>query len=224
MYRTMSIAAVVAILAWLANTAITQEKSKESGKTQPKTASQMEGPFYPDKLPTDTDNDLVIVGTSKTIAKGTVTHLSGRITTVNGKPLTGAIVEIWQVDGNGVYLHSDSSGRGGYDKNFQGYGRCLTNLNGEYYFRTLKPVPYPGRTPHIHFIVKKDQTRLLTTQLYVKGDPRNLKDGLFKDVPDGKARESIVADFVPLKGSKTGELTARFDIVVGLTPNLIDDD
>jgi protocatechuate 3,4-dioxygenase beta subunit/enterochelin esterase-like enzyme len=189
-----------------------------------KTPAQMEGPFYPDKLPADTDNDLVIVNDSKTMAKGTVTHLSGKVVGTNGKPVAGAVVEIWQVDSNGIYLHSGSDNRANYDKNFQGYGRCITNQQGEYYFRTIKPVPYPGRTPHIHFIVKKDGKRLLTTQMYVKGEPLNAKDGILNEIKDAKVRESIIVDFRPLEGSKTGELTAQFNLVVGLTPDVKDKD
>src|SRR6202453_2330024 len=102
------------------------------------------GPFYPDRLPIDTDNDLLIVNNSITPAVGEVTHLTGRVLSRSGEPVAGAIVEIWQVDNRGVYLHTgDSSGRQ-RDTNFQGFGRCSTSRKGEYYFRTIKPVPYPG--------------------------------------------------------------------------------
>jgi protocatechuate 3,4-dioxygenase, beta subunit len=78
------------------------------------TPRQTEGPFYPDRLPLDTDNDLIIVGNSVTPAIGVVTHLSGRILTAAGSPIRNAVVEIWQVDSNGVYLHSSprEGGRG----------------------------------------------------------------------------------------------------------------
>src|SRR5437868_11091578 len=114
------------------------------------TPRQTEGPFYPDKLPLDTDNDLLIVNDSITPAVGKITHLTGRILDAKGNPLRNALVEIWQVDNNGVYLHSRDT-HATRDKNFQGFGRFLTGSTGEYYFRTVKPVPYPGRTPHIHF-------------------------------------------------------------------------
>ena len=116
-----------------------------------RTPRQTEGPFYPDKLPLDTDNDLVIVNDALTPAVGQVTYLSGRILDEQGQPVRSALVEIWQVDGNGVYLHSGSSNREKRDGNFQGFGRFLTGSSGEYLFRTVKPVPYPGRTAHIHF-------------------------------------------------------------------------
>jgi protocatechuate 3,4-dioxygenase beta subunit len=218
--RSLRTLTVVAVVAWLAGGVLAQQPDKG----QPQTPPQMEGPFYPDKLPSDTDNDLVIVNNSKTLAKGTITHLHGKVIATNGKPVAGAIVEIWQVDSSGIYLHSGSDNRDKYDKNFQGFGRCLTNLNGEYYFRTIKPVPYPGRTPHIHFIVKKNDKRLLTTQLYIKGEPLNAKDGILNAIKDQKVRDALIVDFAPLPGSKSGELVARFDIVVGLTPEILDKD
>ena len=104
----------------------------------------MEGPFYPDKLPLDTDNDLLIVNDSITPAVGQITYLSGRVLDRRGNPLRNAVVEIWQVDGKGVYLHSGSENRDRRDAHFQGYGRFLTGARGEYCFRTVKPVPYTG--------------------------------------------------------------------------------
>ena len=183
-----------------------------------RTPPQMEGPFYPDQLPLDTDNDLIIVNESLTPAVGEVTHLSGRILDARGEPMRNVLVEIWQVDGRGVYLHKGSSNRERLDANFQGFGRFLTGAKGEYYFRTVKPVPYPGRTPHIHVILKKGSRRLLTTQLYVKGEARNEEDGIYRSITDLKARELITIDFAPVPGSAIGELSAKADIVVGFTP------
>jgi protocatechuate 3,4-dioxygenase, beta subunit len=183
-----------------------------------KTPRQTEGPFYPNKLPLDTDNDLLIVNDSITPAVGEVTHLSGRILGPSGEPVRNALVEIWQVDGKGIYIHTDCPNRNQHDENFQGFGRFLTASSGEYYFRTVKPVPYPGRTPHVHFKIKKGAKELLTTQCYVKGEPLNEKDGIYRSIRDPKARESVTIDFVPLKGSRIGELIARFDIVLGSTP------
>lgn len=183
-----------------------------------RTPPQTEGPFYPNKLPLDTDNDLLIVNDSITPAVGNITHLSGRVLDAKGNPVKNALVEIWQVDGTGVYLHTNDSGRKERDKNFQGFGRFLTSSSGEYYFRTVKPVPYPGRTPHIHFKVKKGGKDLLTTQCYVKGEPGNEKDGVLKAIKDAKARESVIVEFAKVKESKIGELAAKFDIVLGITP------
>lgn len=178
-----------------------------------------EGPFYPDKLPLDTDNDLIIINDSVTPAVGEITHLSGRILTPTGASVRNAVVEIWQVDNHGVYLHSrDMNGGGKRDANFQGYGRFLTDSSGAYYFRTIKPVPYPGRTPHIHFGISKNGRRIYTTQMMINGHPQNDGDGVFESGGDALARETLLVDFKPLPGSRIGELTAEFDIVLGVTP------
>ncbi|HEY3393962.1 MAG TPA: protocatechuate 3,4-dioxygenase [Lacipirellulaceae bacterium] len=181
------------------------------------TPRQTEGPFYPDRLPLDTDNDLLIVNDGITPGVGEITHLTGRILDANGNPLRNALVEIWQVDGHGVYLHTADT-HAKRDANFQGFGRFLTGSTGEYYFRTVKPVPYPGRTPHIHFKVKRSGQSEFVTQCYVKGHPQNERDGIFRSLRDAKARESLLVDFKPIKDSKLRELEARFDIVLGLTP------
>jgi protocatechuate 3,4-dioxygenase beta subunit len=183
-----------------------------------RTPRQTEGPFYPDRLPLDTDNDLIIINNSITPAVGEITHLSGRILGSNGTPIRNALVEIWQVDNGGAYLHSRTGNRSRRDANFQGFGRFLTSSSGDYYFRTIKPVPYPGRTPHIHFKVKVRGRPDFTTQCYVRGEPRNARDGIYNSIRDRAARESVTIDFAPLRGSRTGERTARFDIVLGFTP------
>jgi protocatechuate 3,4-dioxygenase beta subunit len=183
-----------------------------------RTPAQTEGPFYPNKLPLDTDNDLLIINDGITPAVGEITHLGGRVLDAKGNPLRNVLVEIWQVDGNGAYLHSGTTNRDKRDANFQGFGRFLTGSTGEYYFRTVKPVPYPGRTPHIHFKLKKGGKELLVTQCYIKGHPGNDKDGIYRSLRDAKARDALTVDFAPIKESKIGELAAKFDIVLGVTP------
>ena len=183
-----------------------------------RTTHVAEGPFYPDNMPLDTDNDLLVINDTITPAVGEVTHLSGRIRSASGEPMPGVTVEIWQVDGKGVYLHTGSNNRDKRDRNFQGFGRFLTDRKGQYYFRTVKPVSYPGRTPHIHFIVKKGRKRLLTTQMFINGHPQNDRDFLFRRLRDPIARQSVLVDFKPIKNSKVGELAAKFDIVLGVTP------
>jgi protocatechuate 3,4-dioxygenase beta subunit len=182
------------------------------------TPAQTEGPFYPDRLPLDTDNDLLIINDGITPAVGEVTHLTGKVLDANGNPLRNALVEIWQCDRNGAYLHTGTDNRQKSDKNFQGFGRFMTGSTGDYYFRTIRPVPYPGRTPHIHYKIKHKGQEKLTTQCYVKGEPRNDRDGIYRSIRDPRARESITVDFAPIKESKIGELAARFDIVLGFTP------
>ena len=183
-----------------------------------RTLQQTEGPFYPDKLPLDTDNDLLVLNDGITPAVGEVTYLSGRILDTKGDPIRNAVVEIWQCDSGGAYLHTRTGNPEKRDVNFQGFGRFLTGSSGEYLFRTIKPVPYPGRTPHIHFAVKMKGREKWTTQCYVKGHPGNEKDGIWRGVRDEKQRDAITVDFTPLKGASAGELAARFDIVMGSTP------
>jgi len=181
------------------------------------TPAQTAGPFYPDRLPLDTDNDLIIINDGLTAGVGQITHLSGRLTDAKGTPIRNAVVEIWQVDGNGVYLHKGSSDATKRDKNFQGFGRFLTGSSGEYYFRTVKPVAYPGRAPHIHFAVKMKGQERWTTQCYIAGEASNQRDGIYMG-ESVEGRNALAVKFLPLKGSKIGELFANFDLVMGFTP------
>ncbi|MFO0937229.1 MAG: protocatechuate 3,4-dioxygenase [Gemmataceae bacterium] len=187
-----------------------------------KTPRQTEGPFYPNKLPLDTDNDLIRINEDITPAVGEITHLTGKVLDVKGNPVRNCVVEIWQCDAKGVYLHTGDSDKkkAQQDAHFQGFGRFATSSKGEYYFRTIKPVPYPGRTPHIHVKVKKNGKELLCTQCYIAGHPGNPKDGVYQGIKDAKQRDNVTIDFAKLKDSKLGELTANFDIILGATPEL----
>ncbi|MDP8243839.1 MAG: protocatechuate 3,4-dioxygenase [Candidatus Hinthialibacter antarcticus] len=182
------------------------------------TPRQNEGPFYPDHLPLDTDNDLLVINDAINPAVGVVSHLSGRILDQNGAPVRNAEVKIWQVDSKGSYLHSQSSNRANRDKNFQGFGRFLTSSKGEYYFRTIKPVAYDSRTPHIHFAVETKAKPRFTTQLYIKGEPENERDNVLRGIREPKLRDAVIKEFTPISASRTGELSATFDIVLGYTP------
>ena len=155
-----------------------------------------------------------------TPAVGEITHLGGRILDAKGDPIRNALVEIWQVDNNAIYFHTQGGSREKRDSNFQGFGRFMTGGSGEYYFRTIKPVPYPGRTPHIHFAVKIKGREKFTTQCYVKGHPKNESDGVLRGIRDAKQKASVLVDFAPVKGSKIGELATKFDIVMGFTPEV----
>ena len=187
-----------------------------------RTPELTEGPFYPDKLPLDRDNDLIIIGDHTTPALGEITHLTGKVLGPNGSPVKGATIEIWQCDANAVYLHSadSSSKQDTQDRNFQGYGAFTTASDGGYRFRTIKPVPYPGRPAgHIHVKVSRGGKELITTQIFVAGAPGNKQDGIFLDAGDAVDRELVQADFRPVPGSKIGELAASFEIVLGKTPD-----
>ena len=144
------------------------------------TAVTGDGPFYPDRLPLDTDNDLLIVNDGLTPAVGDITHFTGRLFAENGAPVRNAFIEIWQSDVNGSYIHTEGRNDGKIDANFQGYGRFLTDSDGRYYFRTIKPVPYTlqgqFRAPHIHVAVSKAGRRIMATQALVKGHEANTRD------------------------------------------------
>jgi protocatechuate 3,4-dioxygenase beta subunit len=176
------------------------------------TPRQSAGPFYPPQLPLDDDNDLTRVRGRGAPAMGQSTDLSGRVIDQNGRPLTDARIEIWQCDANGRYRHPRDPGTLEPDLNFQGHGHTLADAGGRYRFRTIRPVPYPGRTPHIHVAVLRDGGPVLVTQLYVEGEPRNGGDFLFNRVPPER-RHLVVAEFQPAAGTGA-ELQARFDIVV----------
>ncbi len=183
------------------------------------TPPMTEGPFYPDKLPLDTDNDLVRINDTITPSVGAITHLHGKVTDIKGNPIPNARVEIWQVDGKGAYIHSKDGGLTGpkRDDHFQGFGRFMTARDGRYYFRSIKPVPYGPRTPHIHFRIYRGEKKALTTQCFIAGDKGNEKDGLIKRL--GEPAKHLMVKFTPILDSKTGELRAEFDIILGLTPD-----
>lgn len=177
-----------------------------------------EGPFYPTEIPADDDSDLVRMAGVVREAGGDILHLTGRVLDRSARRLEGIRVEIWQCDANGVYLHPGSRGSDHRDVAFQGFGHAVSKPDGAFAFRTIVPVPYPGRTPHIHFAVKSTGQETFTTQCYVKGEPQNQRDGVLRGIQDVKARESVIVPFTPIPSSKTGELAATFDIVLGFTP------
>lgn len=176
------------------------------------TPSQTAGPFYPESLPLDSDNDLIHVAGRDGVARGTVTNVYGRVLDPGGRAIGDARVEIWQCDANSRYHHPDDRNPAAPDENFQGYGATRTDAEGRYRFRTIRPVPYPGRTAHIHFRITTPSNEQLTTQLYVRGEPGNAEDFLFKRL--GERQDGVLADFVP-NGDDSAELQARFDVVLG---------
>jgi len=145
----------------------------------PPTPRLTEGPFYPNTFPRDVDADLTHIDGRGGVAQGTILDVSGHVMDRSGKPRAGARVEIWQCDATGSYHHV-----GGIvgDENFQGFGFTTTDAEGRYAFRTIKPVPYPGRTPHIHFTVLEGNRRRLTSQMFIEGEPRNARDGLYRSL------------------------------------------
>lgn len=176
------------------------------------TPPQTQGPFYPLRLPLDTDNDLVRVQGRSGTAGGIVTNVIGRVLDERGQAIPGARVEIWQCDVNGRYHHPWDRRQAPLDDNFQGYGRFTTGGDGAYRFRTIQPVPYPGRAPHIHFAISGPGIERLITQMYVAGRPENAWDGILNRIPE-RLRSQVVVEFVE-DPQQPGQRLARFDLVL----------
>jgi protocatechuate 3,4-dioxygenase beta subunit len=180
------------------------------------TPRQTEGPFYPVEWTGDIDNDLVIVTGEASRAQGQIVHLEGRVLDVSGEAFADAVVEIWQCDANGIYRHPrDAGGARRRDAGFQGRGRTRTDAAGRYSFRTIRPVAYSGRTPHIHFKVMPANKRTLITQMYVFGEKLNERDGVLNGIRDTRQRDSVIVRLGPAEGLEPGALAGTFDIVLG---------
>ena len=170
------------------------------------TPSQTEGPYYPVAEPKDADYDLLKNGTLQ-YTKGKPTWVEGNVTDMEGKPLKGGILEIWQCDEDGHYDHPRDGSK--MDPSFQGFGRVTLGASGEFRFRTIRPSAYVGRTPHIHAKVKLGARELLTTQFYVAGDAGNAGDAIWRRMSEAD-RALVTAPFVPVADG----LRAQFGVVV----------
>lgn len=179
------------------------------------TPAQSLGPFYPRELPLDSDNDLATVAGAPGPARGTLTHVFGTVRGPDGRPLAGARVEIWQCNTFGRYHHPGDTRDAPLDPGFQGFGATMTREDGAYRFRTIKPVPYPGRTPHIHYAVIAPGGGRLVTQMYIEGEPGNGRDRLLNSIRDEAARRSIIVALRPAAEIEAGALAGTFDIVLG---------
>ncbi len=172
-----------------------------------------EGPFYPVRMPRDDDADLVRVEDAARNAGGDILHLTGRVLDANGQSIAGARIEIWQCDANGVYLHPGEPRRASRDAGFQGFGHALADPAGGFAFRTIVPVPYPGRTPHIHVKVRHDGRTLLTTQLYLFGHRQNAADFLFHRLsPEQQSR--VLMAIRPRAASSRPAFETEIDLVI----------
>jgi protocatechuate 3,4-dioxygenase beta subunit len=176
------------------------------------TPRQTAGPFYPREFPADGDNDLVAVKGRSGLAKGELLLLAGTVMDQSGRPLAGARVEIWQCNAFGRYHHPGDSSSAPLDPDFQGWGEFVTGANGDYRFRTIKPVPYPGRTPHIHFRISGRAVPELVTQMYIEGEPGNERDGVLGWISDPRQRAAVIVRLDKAPDGKA--LAGRFDIVL----------
>jgi protocatechuate 3,4-dioxygenase, beta subunit len=197
------------------------------------TEPQVEGPFYPPGLPRtpaifslDNNNDMIWVNGKTGFALGTFLELSGRVLDPSGRPLRNIEVQLWQCDNYGRYHHPGDTHIPQLDANFQGFGKAVTDGDGRYFFRTIKPAAYPGRTPHLHFKLKDRTTAdLLTTQMYVAGDPSNASDGIYQGIPLDRRGTVTVPISAPRSitvGNVARKITSgRFNIVLGTTPRIV---
>jgi protocatechuate 3,4-dioxygenase beta subunit len=173
------------------------------------TPSQSRGPFYPVDPPRDAGADLIVERDGRR-ARGEVLRLAGRVLDTSGRPLAGTRVELWQCNAEGRYHHPRDDSPAPIDPLFRGYGRAVADAAGSWRFRTLRPVPYPGRTPHLHLLLTAPDGRSLTTQLYVRGEPGNARDGLLSWL-SATDRERLTMDLVR---AADGGWDARADLVL----------
>jgi protocatechuate 3,4-dioxygenase beta subunit len=166
------------------------------------TPAMTEGPFYPERFDAAPSRTL----RTSAGARGEPLTLEGRVADAAGAPLAGVRVEIWQCDALGRYRHSRDTAPGPHDPGFAGFGWTTTDARGGYAFETIRPVPYPGRTPHIHMAILAPGRRLVT-QVFVAGEPGNASDMLYRMLGQ-RARERLT---VALRSAPPGWAT-RFDV------------
>jgi protocatechuate 3,4-dioxygenase, beta subunit len=178
------------------------------------------GPFYPQIKPLDQDADLTMIVGKPGRAEGKVIHLMGRVMNLKGEPVGGAKVEIWQTDSKGRYVHPSDENPVPADPNFQGYSAQLTDAEGRYRFKTVKPAPYPVlflvstlRAPHIHFEVSGKYDRVVT-QMFFPNEPLNAQDGSFGRLPAAYKEVATARILPPTKDLEAGSVIAVWDIIL----------
>jgi protocatechuate 3,4-dioxygenase beta subunit len=184
------------------------------------TPEQIMGPFYPIIRPLDHDMDLTIIKGKRGHAQGKLIHLTGRILNSQGEPVRGAKVEIWQANTHGRYAHPTDVSTAPLDPAFQGFGVQVTDREGRFRFKTIKPGAYPinpmnpvnVRPPHIHFDVTGTKDRLIT-QMYFPDEPLNEKDVLFREL--GSSKDAAIGKVLPLtKELESDSLLINWDIIL----------
>jgi len=193
----------------------------QSSRAQRATPAQSLGPFYPRSVserPTQTDNDLISVEGDRVLTRGTPLYLTGRTVTARGQAIANARVEIWQCDANAVYHHPAGGAEAERDPAFQGYGETRTDASGTFHFRTIRPVPYPGRAAHIHVRVEGNGFTALATQLYLANEAGNARDFLYRQLSEAE-RAAITLALRPTEAThplaRGTRLTAAVDLVIG---------
>jgi protocatechuate 3,4-dioxygenase beta subunit len=189
---------------------------RAANSQQRRTASQSLGPFYPLTKPADSDADLTLIKGHSQRAQGQVIYVAGRILSVAGEPLPGVGIEIWQANTHGRYAHPSDDNPAPLDPHFQGYARLVSDAQGRYRFKTIKPAGYPAggfnRPPHIHVDVTGRNHRLVT-QLYFDGEPLNDSDPLLAST--GANRDSLIVTLErPTPDLEPDARLASWDIVL----------
>lgn len=186
----------------------------------PQTLSEITGPAFGGAFVKQGDNDLTRIASADAIGERII--VSGRLLDENGRPVPDALIEIWQANAAGRYLHKRDQHDAPLDPNFSGEGRTVTDAQGRYQFKTIKPGAYPWgnhyngwRPQHIHFsLFGRAYATRLVTQMYFPGDPLLEFDPIFQCVPDVKARNRLVATLDWETTVPEYALGYRFDIVL----------
>jgi len=183
---------------------------------QRRTASQALGPFYPLAKPSDSDADLTLIRGRTGRAQGQVIYVTGQVLDAAGDPLPGVDIEVWQANTHGRYRHPGDHNPAPLDPNFQGYARLVTDAQGRYRIKTIKPAGYPAggfnRPPHIHFDFTGKSSRLVT-QMYFAGEPLNDTDPLLGST--GPNRKSLIVTLeAPTQDIEPDAMLARWDVVL----------
>lgn len=167
-----------------------------------RTPGQGEGPFRPITGEADRDLDL----TNEGRAAGDVIEVTGVVTDERCAPVEQALIEVWQANARGRYIHPGDANPAPLDPHFQGWGLAVTDAEGRFRFRTIKPGPYPAaqdwtRPPHIHFTIRRRGFHELTTQMYFPGEPLNDVDRLLRALPEAERPRLIAATDSPAAGA-----------------------
>ena len=182
--------------------------------------TELTGPKFGQGDVRDTDADLTVHGSGEAIGERIIVH--GKVTDSLGKAVRNTLVEVWQANAAGRYIHKLDQHPAPLDPNFIGAGRCLTDDEGHYRFTTIKPGPYPWknhhnawRPAHIHFsLFGRAFTQRLVTQMYFPGDPLFFQDPIYNAVRDERARKRMISRYDHAVTSPEWATGYRFDIVL----------
>jgi protocatechuate 3,4-dioxygenase beta subunit len=192
--------------------------------------TEITGPLLGEGRVSETDHDLTAQHEGEPQGQRIIVH--GRVLDGEGRPVRDSLVEVWQANAGGRYLHDEDNHPAPLDPNFSGGGRCMTDGEGHYRFVTIRPGAYPWknhanawRPAHIHFsLFGRSFTQRLITQMYFPDDPLFDHDPIFNSIPDPKARELLISSFDLSETVPDWALAFRWDIVLrGSTPTPLEE-